>query len=276
MTNISSYGNITYYDSDNANFGFFGGCYAPNSDVVRYILDVESEVTILGSSPNTCSSGSQSANTSDCDSCVLLENCRNQITDDRIDQALLVLNRDLQNTSQGIDNVTGSYLARQFNVSILTVGSPKIRQDQSMDIKLLVHFVPLETCSTPSKEHLRVYCSSIKKFVFGLVEQLDDVNMTNTTADCSWDQQSSADGYTRGCTLNFPSNVWQQFCGNVTGEPLTPLPPIPPNPVPQPLAPGGVPPGQNPGDNGNGPIGDSAGSITAGVSLIAALLFFLF
>jgi hypothetical protein len=59
-----------------------------------------------------------------------------------------------------------------------------------MDIKLLVHFKPLEKIQKPTKEHKKAFCPCVKKFVATLSQFSDSVA---NNSDCLWDENDDID-----------------------------------------------------------------------------------
>jgi len=135
-----------------------------------------------------------------------------------------------------IDNVTGCMLGQHFSLSIVVVATPSYLPDQSLDLTSIVNFHPLTNVLTPTKDHKRVFCPCVKKFLTKLAN-FSDSDVQNQ--DCEWadeidaspDQkvlspkrgllQSNPSANTASATINFPPAAVRRVVGSGTISPTT-------------------------------------------------------
>jgi hypothetical protein len=228
------------------------------------------DIQLFSSAPNSCaqSASAQPAPESANCKCAIVERCSRTISNQtqitNANQALLD-SQTLLLTS--IDNQTGSMLGRHFSLLMIVLSTPTVRDDYSMDLTVLVNFVSRERIYIASKDHQRVFCPCVKRFVSKLANF--DENITQN-ADCNWKaylsnsnttnsppvisgkskrgvlQQAAtlspfAGGNTYTATLTFPGDAVQRLFG--TSAPQAPgnapanSPANSPGMVPAPLSP---------------------------------------
>jgi len=172
---------------ENSTSDRYEGCFAPNSDTFKTLVDFP-VVKIIASPPDYCVSQipPTSPTSPDCESCKILENCRNLISNQiQMTVALDTFINDQQNIWNSVDKVTGSALGKHFSVSMIVIAIPSLRYDESLDLTVVVNFNPISNVIAPTKDHLRVFCPSIKKFL----SKLANFNESDSdSSDCQWNQ----------------------------------------------------------------------------------------
>jgi hypothetical protein len=186
----------------------------------------------------------------DCYSCHVVDSCKQSISNQEqitvASQTFLETQTEVQNS---IDNETGCMLGQHFSLSVVVVATPSVRDDQSMDLNCVVNFHPLQKVLQPTKDHKRVYCPCVKKYLTKLAK-FNDVDVQN--ADCQWGRDNNnqnnqgQQGQKRGLsqasagssnwnsdimTLNFPAAaVKRVFAGASNSNSTTPstTPPLSP------------------------------------------------
>jgi hypothetical protein len=187
LTNYSGSDNTQYFDTDSQDLGstgYFEGCFSPSSDALQALLRLDYDVEILTSAPSdNCSSANSTSSSQSCQNCqMIVDRCSRRMSDQSLLlEATTQFEDDQQNSRQTIDNQTGAYLGKQFDVTIVVVGKPKIQEDNnSLDIALVTYFSPLERLQQPTDDHKRVLCNSLNVFVMTLLE-LNNNNNNNTS-----------------------------------------------------------------------------------------------
>jgi len=151
----------------------------------------------------------------------MVDGTRSRIFDKTsLTDAINALDQEQQRLRESCDNVTGAMLARHFELSVLVVGKPRVRQDtNSTDISLVTYFSPLESVTTPTDNHLRMFCSCLRVFVAVLLD-LDETNNATNSTNCEWDEvdnnnvnstsTNNNNGNTYSVILNYPASLVQQ------------------------------------------------------------------
>jgi hypothetical protein len=183
------------------------------------------------------------ASNSSCENCqMIVEQVRQRCGDQsRLSSAHSLLADEQLNSQQTVDNQTGSCLARQFQVDVVTVGKPRIRQnDNSLDMTLVTFFRPLELVQQPIDAHKRVFCIVLYRFVADILEidvqNTTNGNMTDTSSMCQWLAMNTTGNTTTNnnyfaVILNFPESLLQQFSNSTSSgsQPSSPTSPNSPN-----------------------------------------------
>jgi len=149
-------------------------------------------------------------------------------------QTFIDVQLEIQNS---IDNVTGCMLGQHFSVSVVVVAQPSLRADESLDLTSIVSFHPLQNVLKPTKEHKRVFCPCVKKFITKLAGFGDD---DVRDKDCEWADEIDPTGHkvigqkrallqsnsgsgsnTGSVTMNFPPAAVRRVLGSVTFSPST-------------------------------------------------------
>jgi len=191
--------------------GTYEGCFAPNSDTFRMLVNYPN-VTVSGVLPANCTqtapaapAPAPSSNCTSCQQATIIQNCRNTISGtDQINSAMTAFNQNQSDVRNSIDNETGTYLGRHFSLSSTVCATPTLRPDNSMDLSVVVNFIPNENVLTPTKDHQRVFCPCVKKLVTTL-GKFQDSEAANS--DCTWNsfdagQNQASTGNSQNNTLN--------------------------------------------------------------------------
>jgi len=143
------------------------GCFSASSDSLRILANFPDAIITSQNSTDLCDQNNTQQN---CDqNCLLAGLIRKQISDNsKISMAntrLTELQSDLRNS---IDNQTGYMLGRDFRLTLLAVGIPPLRQDNSLDLNMIVYFQQMGNVQKPTQEHLRVYYQTFLGFISNL------------------------------------------------------------------------------------------------------------
>jgi hypothetical protein len=172
-----------------------------------------------------------------CYSCNIIEKVKAKMADkDQINLAIKTFLDVQLEVQSSIDNITGSMLGQHFSLSVVVVAQPSLRADESLDLTSIVSFHPLQNVLKPTKEHKRVFCPCVKKFITKLAGFGDD---DVRDKDCAWAdevdttgkvigqkrallQSNSGTGSNTGSvTMNFPPAAVRRVLGSVTFSPST-------------------------------------------------------
>jgi hypothetical protein len=150
----------------------------------------------------------------ECYSCTVVEKVKSQMTDKKtVDLAIKTFIDVQMDIQHSIDNVTGCMLGHHFSLSIVVVATPSLREDESLDLSSVVSFHPLQNVLKPTKDHKRVFCPCVKKFLTKLAN-FSDSDVQNQY--CEWADemgtkrsllQSGSGSNSMQVSLNFPSNA---------------------------------------------------------------------
>jgi hypothetical protein len=227
------------------------------------------DIQLFSSAPSSCNQTTQPAQPApeptNC-KCAIIERCSRTISDQtQITNAHQVLAESQTVLFTEIDNQTGTMLGRHFTLSIIVLSTPTVHDDYSMDLTVIIIFVPRERIYNATQDHQRVFCPCVKRFLSKLANF--DENITQN-ASCNWNTFSSNDnsinsppvisgktkrgvqqdtsmpviagGNIYTATLTFPGDAVRRIFGTAAPQAPGNSPGMAPNPNPQPspLAPG--------------------------------------
>jgi hypothetical protein len=171
----------------------FEGCFAPNSDTFKTLVDFPG-VQIIAATPSSCSPPIISPtvpatppSSPICDeACSIIEKCKRVISNQN--QMAAAVNEFVEEQNKirnSIDKVTGVALGKHFSLSVIVLGVPSLNPDYSMEMTAVVNFNPIAHVYTPTTDHQRVFCPAVKKFLTKLAKFS---NAEIDTSSCNWNE----------------------------------------------------------------------------------------
>jgi hypothetical protein len=138
-------------------------------------------VEFITQSPENCSPNATSAPQQNCGTnCILVNLIKKVISDNsRVQEANTRLTELQTERRNSIDNNTGCMLEKDFHLTLITIGIPPLRQDNSMQLNMIIEFQQLGNVQAPTQQHFRVYYQTF--FVF-----LDELGNFTQNDTASW------------------------------------------------------------------------------------------
>jgi len=156
----------------------YEGCYSPNSDTVKTLLELP-ETQVYTSKPGAACDHPAPG----CQLCQVAQKIKSKISDyNQINGAVAAFTKSQNAIS--IDNQTGAALGKQFVLSVIAVATPSLNPNSGvLSITLVVVFTPTENVVSPTKDHQRVYCPAIVTLCTKL-GGFDEADAKNSS--CEW------------------------------------------------------------------------------------------
>lgn len=188
------------------------GCFSRSSDSLKILGNFPNAVITSQISSDDCNQNS----TQSCDqNCMLVTMIRKAVSDSSKNQQATTKIAELQSELRNsIDNQTGYMLGRDFHASLVAIGVPPLRQDNSLEINLIIFFQQLGQVQQPTQDHLRVYYQTI----LALISDLGNFTTSDTNNwQYTWNSLANYSQMNFNQTQNGQNNQMNQgssFDGN--------------------------------------------------------------